>query len=107
MENELIIVNGELSKDFTDEYIEFLKYKKMVDAKEEDFKNRLKEAMRENNVYKLANDRISIAYTPETTREDFDKKRFKEENPDLFDNYLKITKVSGSLRITVKEEKNG
>lgn len=107
MENELIIVNGELTSDFVDEYIEFCKYRDMVKAKEEEFKNALKKAMNDEKIYKISNDKISISYTPETTKETFDSKKFKEDYPALYDQYVKVSKVSGALRITIKEEKDG
>ena len=45
---------------------------------------------------------LKIAFIPEHDTEKFNIKTFKEENPDVYDLYAKISKVKPSIRITVK-----
>ena len=104
--NELgIISNGELTKDFTDKYIEFCKLKDRVELEEKALKEELMKSMNEKAIYKLSNDRISISYIPGYMQERFDSKTFKEDYPELFEKYTKLSSVSGSVKITIKKVK--
>ena len=79
--------------------------KKILEEKEKELKAELEKAMTENNVKKFSNDFISISYVEPTTAESFDSKKFKEENPALAAKYIKTSKKSGYVKITIKEEK--
>lgn len=48
---------------------------------------------------------LRYTYVPGSSRISFDSKSFKEENPDLYKKYAKISSVSDSLRISKVEKK--
>ena len=58
--------------------------------------------MEQKGVVKLDNDVVTITYIAPTDRETFDSKKFKEEQPDMYDEYVKISPVKASVRIKVK-----
>lgn len=65
------------------------------------FKGDLQTAMEQNGIVKFESDKVRINYIAETTRETFDSKQFREDFPDLYDEYTKMTKVAPSVRIKV------
>lgn len=68
-------------------------------AKEEELKAGLMRAMQGNGVRSWKGECVSFSLKAASEREDFDKKRFKEENPGLYAKYAKTTKVKESLTI--------
>ena len=96
MENNLIIVENDVLK-LTKEGIQFIK--KLQKAKvevakmEEQLKEMFLEKMEENNIDKFisTDGTFKATYIKETTSKTFDSKRFKEENPDVYEDYLKET----------------
>ena len=48
------------------------------------------------------NNLIKITYVAPTTRKSIDSTRLKKEKPDIAEEYTKESKVSASVRITVK-----
>lgn len=59
-------------------------------------------AMKDNNLASFDNGKIKFTLTPEHTKKSFDSKRFEKENPELFEEYTKTSKVKESLRITIR-----
>jgi len=74
-------------------------------SKHSEIRSMIKAAMEENSVKKFENDFVAISYVAPTTRTSFDSTRFKEEQPDTYKKYLKISDVSSSIRIKIKESK--
>lgn len=66
------------------------------------FKDDLKEAMEQNGLIKVECDNIKINYIAESTRETFDSKAFKSDMPELYNEYVKFSKVKASVRIKVE-----
>ena len=66
------------------------------------FKSELLKAMEQNGVVKIDTDEVLINYVASTNRETLDSKAFKDDFPDLYDNYVKISAVKPSVRIKVK-----
>ena len=58
--------------------------------------------MQNAGVSKWVGDRVSFTRKEDSEREDFDKKRFAADHPDLYKAYLIKTKVSGSVILKVK-----
>lgn len=54
------------------------------------------------NVISWETDSFLIKKTADYDRETFDSKKFKEQHPDLFENFKKSTKVKGSVKIKLK-----
>ena len=65
------------------------------------FKSDLQTAMEQNGVFKFESETIRINYVAESTRETFDSKAFKADMPQLYDEYVKMSKVAPSVRIKV------
>ena len=94
--------NGQLVKEAVDLLV--IKEQQMKQLKEEyeQMKNDLLEAMEQNGVIKIDTDKIAINYIAPTESERFDSKKFREDMPDLYDEYVKFTPVKASVRIKVK-----
>ena len=96
MENNLIVLeNNEL--ELTKEGIQFIrklqKAKVEVAKMEEQLKEMFIEKMEANGIDKFisADGTFKATYVKETTSKTFDSKRFKEEKPDVYEEYLKET----------------
>lgn len=93
--------NGKLA----DKAVEFIVAveMQMKELKEQydQFKSDLLTAMEKNGIIKIENGDVRINYIAETTRETFDSKQFKADMPDLYNEYIKMSKVAPSVRIKV------
>lgn len=101
--NEIIIQeNNTLSEEIEKQIVSIEKRIKKLKEQEEAMKAALLSAMEAKNLIKLETDKMVISYVAPTDRESFDSKKFKEDNPDLYDEYVKISPVKSSIRIKVK-----
>ncbi len=100
--NDLIkIENGQLAQQ-TVEYIKNIETQmKSLKEQYDQFKADLLNAMEQNGIIKFESDNLKISYIGETERETFDSKQFKNDMPDLYDEYVKFSKVKPSVRIKV------
>ena len=71
---------------------------------EQEIKRDLQEAMEKYDIKKWDNEIFTATYIAPTTRNRFDSKRFKEELPELYEEYQTTSNVKGSVRIKYKEE---
>lgn len=90
------------SKEVCEKNASLEKQAKEIKKQQDIMKNEILDAMQKNGVIKIDNEFLKIAFVPEHDAEKFDSKKFKEENPDIYDMYAKISKVKPSIRITVK-----
>ena len=90
------------SEEVCEKIISLEKQAKEIKKQQDIMKSEILEAMQKNGVIKIDNEFLKIAFVPEHDAEKFDSKKFKEENPDIYDLYAKISKVKPSIRITVK-----
>jgi hypothetical protein len=101
MKDLIIIKDGEIAP----KTIEFIKgiesQMKVLKEQYDSFKTALLQAMEKHGVTKFDGDGIKITYIAETERETFDSKQFKADMPDLYDEYVKFSKVKPSVRIKV------
>ena len=81
---------------------EFERQVKEIEAKQKELKQRILEEMEANGILKIDTDELSISYVAPTSRESFDSKAFRKDNPDLYDEYVKISQVSASVRMKLK-----
>ena len=81
---------------------EFERQVKDIKAKEDALKQRLLEEMEANGIIKIETDDLAITYVAPTTKEKFDGKAFRKENPDLYDKYVSISSVKSYIRMDVK-----
>ena len=82
-----------------------MKYEETLAALKTDYdeyKKKLLREMEKKNVIKVETDGIRINYIAETDRETFNSKAFRNEHPDLYDEYVTISPVKASVRIKVK-----
>lgn len=73
--------------------------------REDELKAAILADMEANNIISVETPLLKILYIAATDRETFDQKSFKEDFPGLYDEYIKMTKVKPSLRITVRNER--
>lgn len=91
-----------LSEEVCEKIVRLEKQAKEIKKQQDCMKAEILDAMQKYGVLKLDNEFLKIAFIPEHDTERFDSKAFKEENPDVYDLYAKISKVKPSIRITVK-----
>ncbi len=98
IENGVALLNPETSQKIA----EFERQVKAIKEQEDQLKETILNEMKAQNIIKLDTPELSISYIDESFREQFDSKRFKEQNPNLYDEYVKISPVKASIRIKVK-----
>ena len=76
--------------------------KKQIEDEEKKMKEMLITAMEACHLKSWDNEQIKITYVAPTTRKQIDSTRLKKEKPDIVEKYTKESKVSASVRITVK-----
>ena len=94
--------NAILDPDAAARFAEFERQAKRIKKAEDELKKAVLAAMERHNVIKLDTDELSISYVAATERETFDTKRFRAENPDTYDDYVRFSKVKPSVRVRLK-----
>ena len=84
---------------------EFEDAMKKLKQAEDKLKKEILTEMEEKNILKIENETMTISYIGATGRETFNSKKFRDDNPDLYDEYVTISPVKSSIRIKVKERK--
>ena len=95
--NEIIINN-----DFIEEYKKFKKLQLEMELKEKEVKLLLKNAMEMTGKKRILKEGFSVTYKAPTTRKSIDTKRFKEELPSVYDEFVKESEVASSVTIKVE-----
>ena len=80
--------------------VEIAVQEKLWSDRKKEMTQGIKEEMAKAGVTKWTGRKVSFTRTEDYEREDFDKKRFAADHPELYMQYLSKTKVSG--RITLK-----
>jgi len=80
--------------------IKFLEEK--LKAKKDALTLTLLEEMRDNEIKRVETPDVIISYVDESERETFDSKKFREDYPDMYDEYVRFSKVKASVRIKAK-----
>ena len=109
IKNEILVIeNGELTleKDFAEDLKQFELLVKAIENKKTVIREKLLKAMTDNNITKIENDNLLIYVKKATTKENFDKKQFQLDHPDLYDKYITFGNVKESITIKVKESKD-
>lgn len=102
--NEMIIYKDEnpiLNPETARLFADYERRMKELKEQEEIIKEAILKEMEAKGVIKLESEEIKISYIAPTDRETFDSKKFRSDNPDLYDEYVKITPVKASLRVKV------
>lgn len=102
-EGQLIIAEQMRNK-----LIEFETQKKLIDQKEKEMKQQLKEIMKANGItgYESNDKRIKITLGDDSETETIDKDKLYLEYKPAYDACVKFTPREGSLRITIREVKD-
>ena len=95
IEQNTALLNPEVSSKLA----EFERMAKEIKAKEDELKQRILAEMETNGILKIETDELIINYIAPSNRETFDSKAFRKDNPDLYDEYIKISPVSASARM--------
>ena len=98
IENGLEVATQQL----IDEALEIKLLEEKLKAKKDNLTLALLEEMESKDIKKIDTPDVVISYIAESDREVFDSKKFREDYPDLFDNYVKFSKVKPSVRIRTK-----
>lgn len=80
--------------------LDLLAKKKEIEEQVKTFSERMKGEMEKAGVKKWETDNMRLTYIDPTTKETFDSKRFKDEHPESYREYIKTTNVKSSIRIT-------
>ena len=84
---------------------EFERMAEEIKAKQKELKEKLLAEMEKHGILKIETDELLINYVAPYSKETFDSKALRKDNPDLYDQYVKIGTVSGSVRMKLKENK--
>lgn len=105
MNSLIIIADGiaSLHKETVQKIAEFEKQIKKLKDAEEEIKKRILEEMEQKNIRKIETDYFVINYIDTTDRQTFDTKAFRRQYADLFDEFVKLSPVKPSIRITLKK----
>lgn len=91
-----------LDKEVSKKIADFEKAIKEMKEKEDELKAAILEEMQKKNIIKIDTEELIITKIAPTTRETLDTKLLKEELPDIYDSYVKISEVKASLRIKLR-----
>ncbi len=98
------------SERFAQRYDLLLDLEKYIASIKEEVNSQIKEVVKEN-YYSTGESSICsgenrYTYVPETIRESFNSKGLKEDDPDLYKKYVKISPVKESFRVTKIKKKS-
>lgn len=99
IENEMSILDIEISNKIA----EFERQMKEIKKQEDELKQNILKEMEEKGILSLRDEvnGLLISYIAPTERETLDSKRLREEQPDVYDEYIKFTPVKSSIRIKI------
>ena len=106
--NELITIKDGatiLDTKVAEQIAEFERKAKEIEDAEKALREQILSEMEQKNIKSIETDALLISFKQSYDRENFDKKKFKEDNPDLYDNYISMTTVKASVSIKLKESK--
>jgi len=105
-EKEFYLVGNDMDKlvarveRFEMQIIDFKNQAKQIEAQQKAFKDELYQKMEENDIKKFDTGKIVITRILPTTRKNVDGTRLKKERPEIYEEFLKIIDVKGTVRIT-------
>lgn len=100
--NELITKEGLLTPEVQNQIVAFEKQAKAVKEAQDKLKEAILKEMEEKGIIKLDSEELTITYIAPTYSEKFDSKALKADNEELYNKYIKLSKVKSSVRIKVK-----
>jgi len=103
--NELIRIEHELpylNAETMTEIIENAKQIKELTERQDALKEALLNEMITKDVKKIQSSFVTITRIDATDKEKFDSKRFRAENPDLYDSYVSMSPTKAYVKLEVK-----
>ena len=103
--NDLIVMENKspiLRADVLERILEFERVAKEIKSKEDELKAGILAEMEANGIYKVDMPQLLISYVGETVRETLDSKALKEELPDIYEAFTKLSTVKPSVRIKIR-----
>ena len=103
--NELITIEHGtpiLHADIANKIASFESAMKELKAKEDELKKAILAEMEQKNIVKIDGEKVAITYIAPTDRETLDSKRLRADLPEIYDTYVKMSKVKSSIRIKLK-----
>lgn len=102
-----IVLNekGEISSEAAKKIKDLLSLKKDIDELEKQVKALFLQEMKDRKLDKISVDGVTITFVEGTSKETFDKKKFRAENEDLYNDYITFEKSADYVKIAVKEKK--
>ena len=91
--------------DYMNEIAERLSIIQKNELEIEEFKTKMYDLMTANDIKSIKNDAFNMTVVPPTTSVSFDSKKFKEDNPEMYEKYKKVIEKKGFLKITLKDKK--
>lgn len=94
-----------LNEDICSQIAEFERQITAMEEKRAELKKAILEAMEKNNVRSISDERtgIKITYVAATDSETFDKKKFKSDHPDMYDEYVSMKPRASYITVKVKD----
>lgn len=102
MEYGLINTNTGLTIEGTSSVKEAIAQYKRLDDEIKRFKAELLNVMKEAGYKSIEADGVKITLVDSTTKESFNTKKFREENPDLYDEYIEMKESAAYVKVDVK-----
>lgn len=97
------LVDGSLSAEVTTQIVNIETQIAELKAKEEEMKTAIKNAMTKSGILKIDNEFLTISYIAPTTQERIDTKELKNDLPQIYNTYCKISDKADYIKIKIKE----
>lgn len=91
-----------LTADTEEKITALLKAADEIKAKVDDLKADILSEMEKKNIIKIDTEVLTVTYVAPYDKETLDSKAIKEELPDIYDTYCKLSPVKASLRVKIK-----
>lgn len=91
-----------IEQQITNTVADLLIQQELLQQQSDKLREKIRQAMEDNEVKKYENDYLAITYIAPTTRTSVDSKLLKEKFADVYEQCKKTTDVKSSVRITIK-----
>ena len=90
--------------DLQQQYVALVEQKDALDKQLKELKEIIFQKLNDENIKSLKTDYLTITIIDESFKESFDEKRFKAENPKLYDSYITLKTSPKTMRILTKKK---
>ena len=96
---------SEFNTDLEHQVIQYLKNTQTAKDRYNKVRRAIKKEMITNDLKSIESERLSLAYSPKSYRVTFDVNRFREDYPELYEEYMRTTPVKDSVKKKKKKPK--